>query len=766
MGLPRTIALMVFAFAALASDGCYAVSQTSSYSPQSPPAPEIPADSPKAADRTPNADPEQVGVHVEVTALESAGPTKTQFLITAAVTDKYARPRRGRRVDWLVEGVGEVVEVDATGYPPVRGRKVDDHYGVSYTSYTEHTFKADDGREVHIKPGRTWCVVTSAVEGDMRVTISAPDGGDGDPHKVVVTRHWCDAEWRFPPAAACPAGARPSLSTQIIRASDRAPLSNYRVRYRVIDGTPAQLIATSGSVAEVTTDQDGEARVTLGELAVQPGRTRIGIEVIRPDANGPGVVVGRGETTLQWLAPRLSLNVSAPATSVIGADVPIIATVSNTGQTPSQPVLVRMPIPQGAQYVGSDPPAVTQGTQIVWQLSAIPEGASQPLKATFRAASAGVIIAGATAQARDGLQADGQAIVRVANPALRVGIEGARAVAPGETVQFEVSVANTGGGPATNVRVRATFDPALTHESEVRSLEVVVGTLEAGQEQTVPLTLLAAQTGKPAVHVIASGDGDLHAEAARSVIVTQGELQLAITGAPTRFVNRPGTWDVRVANAGDAPLSNVTARVRLPKELRFQSASANGQLNAGEIVWTVGDLRPGEGRDLQLTATPVDGTGQTSLTGVATADKSAPQSAEAPFEIMGVPVLRAEIVPPAEPIPAGGKGIVGIKVTNQGTLVARNVILAVVAPAPFLTPRFGGGPTIGRVQGDRIEFAPVARVEAGQSITFNVDVAANQQGDGRMRVEVRSDSSPTPLSIEDPIRVVAPAPPGRLPVKP
>ena len=59
-----------------------------------------------------------------------------------------------------------------------------------------------------------------------------------------------------------------------------------------------------------------------------------------------------------------------------------------------------------------------------------------------------------------------------------------------------------------------------------------------------------------------------------------------------------------------------------------------------------------------------------------------------------MPVLRADVVPPTTAIPAGGKGVITVRVTNQGTLAARTVTVAAVTSAN-LTPRFGGGPTVG-----------------------------------------------------------------------
>ena len=88
--------------------------------------------------------------------------------------------------------------------------------------------------------------------------------------------------------------------------------------------------------------------------------------------------------------------------------------------------------------------------------------------------------------------------------------------------------------------------------------------------------------------------------------------------------------------------------------------------------------------------------------------------------------------------------------------------VAAITPAPFLSPLFGTGPTVGRKQNDRIEFAPVDRIEPGQVVIFKVEVQGTQAGDGRMRVEVKSDTSQTPLFTEEAIRIANPAPPPAL----
>jgi uncharacterized repeat protein (TIGR01451 family) len=738
---------------AVSAAGCFGVTQNPSYFPFYLPTGDIIRThaKPPGLGYFANFDPH--AVRLEVQPLESSGPTRTQFLLIATVSDENDQPRRKRRVEWLLEGVGNIVEVDESGYFAGRGYKVDNKYAVSYTDYCEHTLKTGDGRDVCIAPGQTWCVITSAAEGDTHVTVYAPEIANWERHKVFVTRHWCDAEWRFPPATVCPAGSQPVLSTQVLRAADRQPLANYRVRYRLLDGPPAQLLPSRAQEAEVTSDAAGQAQVMLGEVLPRPGSNRIAVEVVRPEPNGPGVVVGRGETMLEWQAPQVVLTVTAPATAVVGQEVPVTVTVSNPGQVATQAVQVRAPVPQGAQYVASDPPAQLDGAQLVWQLAALSGGGSQPLRATFRLPSTGVVTATATAQTRDGLRAEGQATLRVALADLQVRITGPTDAAPGDPVTLDVAVTNPGTGPATNVKLRAEFDPALEHESRANPLEVAIGTLQSGQTQTVPLALTARQAGRPGVRVIGSADGNLRTEAAHTVAVNPRALTFTVTGPPTRYLNRPGTWDVRVANAGQVPLAGVQARVRLPREVSLRAASGSGRATGEEVVWSVGELKPGERRDFQLTATPVQATPRTAISGVAAADQVPEQRAESAFEVLGMSALRAEILPPAGSVEVGGRPVYIIRVLNQGTLAARRVAVTAVLPPPRLRPRFGTGPTLGRVENERVSFAPLERLEPGQTVEYRVEADAAQAGDARVQVELLSDTATKPIIIEEATRI-------------
>jgi uncharacterized repeat protein (TIGR01451 family) len=293
---------------------------------------------------------------IECLPLDATNPVHTQHVLIATVFDETGQPRRGRRVEWMLEGVGEIVEVDESGVFPGRGYKVDNKYAVSYTDYFEHRICAHNGNpndDFVIKPGQSWCIITSAIEGDSHVIAYAPEIANRDKHKVFVVKHWVDAEWVFPPAAVNRFGTSHVFTTKVYRHSDGAPLSGYRVRYKILDGPPAVFLPQRAQTEEAVSGTDGTASIAIAQVAPAAGVNRIGIEIIRsPEAgNGVGMVIARGETRKEWVAPNVTLTKTAPPTAAVGGEIPYDLTVTNLGQVETKTVTVRDFMPRNAKYL-------------------------------------------------------------------------------------------------------------------------------------------------------------------------------------------------------------------------------------------------------------------------------------------------------------------------------------------------------------------------------------------------------------------------------
>src|SRR5262245_44453554 len=161
-----------------ASAGCFGKSHNPSYFPWLlPPGDIIPTHAkPPGRGYYANFDPH--AVRLEVRPVETTSPVRAHQVLLATVYDAQGKPRRGRRVEWMVEGVGNIIEVDESGYRPGRGYKVDNRYAVSYTNYAEHLItrgNLNPNDDFMLRPGQSWCVVSAATEGDTYVTVYAPE---------------------------------------------------------------------------------------------------------------------------------------------------------------------------------------------------------------------------------------------------------------------------------------------------------------------------------------------------------------------------------------------------------------------------------------------------------------------------------------------------------------------------------------------------------------------------------------------------------------
>jgi uncharacterized repeat protein (TIGR01451 family) len=747
--------LLLFLVGPLALAGCFGVSQNPSYFPHLLPTGDIIRTHarPPGLSYWSNFDPH--AVRLEVRPLTATNPVQTQHVLIATIYDEKGDPRRNRRVEWMLEGVGNIVEVDESGYFPGRGYKVDNKYAVSYTDYVEHHVtrgNANPNDDFVIRPGQSWCVVSSAVEGDTHITVYAPEIANWDARQVVVSKHWVDAEWTLPPPGVDRTGTQHVFTTRLFRHTDHQPIAGYRVRYHIIDGPPGVFLPANTPDATARSDLDGNASVTLAQAAPVPGVNRIGIEIIRPPdpsiPSGAGIVIGLGETRMEWQGPSVRVSMAGPPTAAVGQDIAYTIRISSDGRLGTQAMTVRDILPEGLEYRSSNPPAAVSGNQLTWTLGALPPGQAHALEVVCRAARVGPVSNCAAVTTLDGLKAEDCATTQVMAPGLSAAMTGPATAMVGTAITYQISVTNPGNGPTTSVVLSDAFDPGLEHASRANPVELRIGTLAAGETRTVPITLVARQTGRVNNRVDATADGGMRAHAEHAVDVQAPRLGLTNTGPNFRYVQRPAVFDISVANAGDVPLQNVIVNDRLPAELAFASATSGGQFADGQVQWKLGALQPGERRQVQVTTRCLKITPQALNVAIVTADPGLRMQAEASVEIRGLPAFRLEVVDVDDPIQVGGRTAYKIDVTNQGSLPGDHVEIVAVVPAQMRLIK-ANGPSNPKIDGQRVIFPPVDGVQPKQTLHYTVEVEALQPGDARFHVELRTATLHEPVIEEE-----------------
>ena len=556
----------------------------------------------------------------------------TQVLI-ATVYDADGIPRRNRRVEWMVEGPGSIVEVDESGYLPGRGMKVDNKYAFSHTDYFENCITR--GRdEFTVRPGQTWCVVTSAIEGETTVIAYCPAINDGEKNRAYVKVHWVEGNLLFPAPVTARAGGDYTLNTTLTSPAEKS--AGYRVRYRILDGPAAALTAVhGGEVSSVTEavaaiDKDGAGRVNITQPLPAAGTNRIGIEVVKPDPDQPGqfTLVSKGETRVTWQAPQLNVRVSAQKTIGLNQETTVTFAVGGSDKVDAGPVTLTIRLPDGIDPVSTEPKAAVDGDTLIWTLPAA-KGKQQTVQAIVRPNRVGPATLTADARSEDGVTGRGSAAVSVAEsrvlprpdgPAtnkdaqLALTAHGPARGYVGQEVMWQLVVRNTGDMPLSKVVLKVTLPPevlfARATDGGKASGRQVVWELEsapAGQDRAVAVTgicnnvssrtmLTATVSGSPLVERNggprpAKSEGQIESAEAALEIVGVAALQMSVKDSsdPIRVGQRT-TYVVRVKNAGTqvAKAVVVTADI-LPKEsmraVRATGPGAAGKIDDGRVTF-------------------------------------------------------------------------------------------------------------------------------------------------------------------------------------
>ena len=115
MRVGHRLCLLLLAALACCSSGCFGGNENPSYFPYLLPFGDVIQTHAKPISPGYYANFDPHAVRLEVRPLESTNQVRTQYVLIATVYDEKSNPRRNRRVEWMVEGVGNLIEVDESG---------------------------------------------------------------------------------------------------------------------------------------------------------------------------------------------------------------------------------------------------------------------------------------------------------------------------------------------------------------------------------------------------------------------------------------------------------------------------------------------------------------------------------------------------------------------------------------------------------------------------------------------------------------------------
>jgi uncharacterized repeat protein (TIGR01451 family) len=519
-----------------------------------------------------------------------------------------------------------------------------------------------------------------------------------------------------------------------------------------------QRVFAGAAGEKAATEARAPAGLTSSRRNVGSPAERIAAASVRSD-RVPSAEASDAAVLFKRQSPSISVETTGPRTIVIGKEATFTVVVQNAGDLAAQDVVVAVRVPEWAEVVSTKE---SSGT------AHIPQGASQPLggAASGGAAAANAVqwsLARLDARSKETLSLQivprqsqpfdlavqwtvmpttSHAQVLVQEPKLTMDLSGPSEVNFGDTKVYKMTLANPGTGDADGVTI---FLSPLSNQSAPPTKHQI-GTIRAGDHKVIEVELTARQAGKVVIRAAATADGGLQAEVSEEVTVRRAELELKIAAGKAKYAGTVASYQIEIANPGNAPAENVQISAALPAGAKFVSSNG-GQpaADGGKISWTLPTLRAGGATVLELKC-QVNNPGPNRLAVHSTAEGELTASAEEVVNVEALADLKLDVIEPKGPVAVGEEVTYEIRVHNRGTKAAHDV--------KVLGYFSGQIDPIGATGGEHrlvpgiVIFKPIATLAAGGQTAFKVNARAKAPGSHMFKAEVVCEAVGAKLGSE------------------
>lgn len=665
-------------------------------------------------------------------------PIGNEVLVVATVNTAGKPQAPYERVEWILapQGVGSFLGTGESDRPFfVSGRdpeKMDNQYLISETASVGHVLQrgtATPADDVTILPGQAWLTMTSPTEGVSYVTAYAPDLNGAYGNRQTAAIHWVDARWTLPPQINARSGGSAPVAVNVYRQSSGQPVANWRVRFTISGGPPANFSAGGAQSFEATTNSAGQAIADLTQAAPQAGINTITVELVRPENSAPGAVdpliVGTASTQVAWS----EAGPISPAPITPGGTIPL--NPAPGGQSPAPPATL-----PGTPQPGtpSPPPSVS------------------PIK---------------------------------------LNLLGPTTIATGQEVKFQLELTNQGTTPINTAELNVEFDPGLENKlgkSPIR--REITDPLPPGRSLILNLPFTGTRPGQQCVNVTvgtltgppAKARSCLNVVSATPGIGNPPKVTLKVTPTARQIPlsQQQQRVLIEVENAGTEPINDLSIQAEFSPELTMNGSTPEYSIpahpefrqqinqNTGTMSWSGFKIAPG-GRltpPLEIGFVPKNLTppnkpalvrvyaivnGQPAVTQDITIEVTPPQAA-APTagSRMQMEISKSEI---GQQIKVGKQYRYSILVNNIGSAPDKNVQLTVKLPDQVQLVQNGINIPPASVNGQVITFQPIAEINPNsrpQQIT--IEVTAAQPGAGTFEATLSSQGQAQPQVKTDQVQ--------------
>jgi uncharacterized repeat protein (TIGR01451 family) len=460
---------------------------------------------------------------------------------------------------------------------------------------------------------------------------------------------------------------------------------------------------------------------------------------VRDQAPAPEVAAKPASST-DIRTDVVTLKKHVPESVGLGEEYPTELTLTALEQAGK--VVVTDTIPQGANYLHSDPKATRDGNLLTWIFPTMEKGQVQNIRSYYKAEKEGQLTSCATIAANPRTCA----ATFVGKPLVSLVKTGPETAQLGSDVTYTNTVSNTGTMPARDVVLTDKIPEGLAHPSGQYELTFKVGDLAPKQSKDFPVTLKTTQRGSVCNSSIASSANAPEATAKACTLVQQSGLAVLKTGDPEQFLNRRAGYTIVVTNTGDTILKNVAVTDTAPEPTSFVTADG-AAIDKQTATWIVAELRPGQSKVFKAVLTSkVAGTHRNEVAATALGMR---EVAQASTIWRGLAALLIEAIDDNDPVQIGDTTTYTIRVTNQGTADETNIGLTMKF-TDQVKPISAEGLT---VNGQEMSISSIPKLAPKESVTYKITIQGVRAGDARLKVTLTSDGLTSPVIEEESTRV-------------
>jgi len=282
--------------------------------------------------------------------------------------------------------------------------------------------------------------------------------------------------------------------------------------------------------------------------------------------------------------PTLELAKIAPSEALLCEPIPVDFIVTNTGTGAAQNVQIIDTLPAGLQTVDGK-------GKIVLDAGTLAAGESRRFSIKLRATKTGAFVNKAVATSATGLQTESEAtLTNVRQPVLTITKSGPKRQYLGRSLTYEITVVNTGDGPARDTMIEDIVPPGVSAieatagaQSTGSKLVWELGTLEPNVSKTVKVSYTPTKEGQlmataTATAYCAEPVTDSVATSIRGIAASR--LHVIDMEDPVS-VGSTTTYVITVSNEGSAADANIRIACLLDDKVQYVSSAG---ATAGSIM--------------------------------------------------------------------------------------------------------------------------------------------------------------------------------------